>query len=183
MGKDKYRNMTKQKGCGKCKNIDWIKSEIHLKPIILQNGCGKKLKYRKMKCGEVWGEEGRKLLYDLCPSCKAQNHSPKSFNGRSLANSESNRVRFPAKDKSGEATSSKENSPSGFNKLKTLKDIKLDYERESNLRKNIKKEAIKWVKFYRSKLGKHDSVNWNIIYHRLSQEFMLFHNITEDDLK
>ena len=53
----------------------------------------------------------------------------------------------------------------------------------------LKDEAIKWVKFYEERRKHFEKETGDkychscIIFHRLSQEFMRFFNITEEDLK
>ncbi len=72
-------------------------------------------------------------------------------------------------------------------KLKTLKDIEpvghFDVDR-----KNLKKEAIKWVKEWKKEIEdykpKDHSMDWHCsVLHEKIESFKKFHNVSEEDLK
>jgi len=64
-----------------------------------------------------------------------------------------------------------------MSELKTLKDIKLsyDYDTDCNLKEELKAEAVKWVKKWQNK-------SWTS-NPEPAEAFIDFFNITEEDLK
>ena len=74
---EKY-NFEKQKGCGRCKHIDWVKSEIHIKPISCSPAVRRLQVYDNPERDGSKSSEVKHKRISVDKGSSGDNHSPKN---------------------------------------------------------------------------------------------------------